>query len=353
MSTIDSTITPLRPVAPPRRGSDYSLLLTQVKQAGLLDRRRSYYAVRMAINAVLLIGGWTAFVLLGTSWWQVATAAFLAVVFTQIGFVGHDAGHRQIFRSRRANDLVGMLHANLAIGLSYGWWVESHSRHHAHPNQEGKDPDIAIRALAFSSDQAGARGRIAGAIYRYQAFLFFPLLLGEGFSLHVDSARAVVRDRLPHRGWERLLLGSHLVGYAGLIFFVLPPLPAIGFILLQQGLFGLYLGCSFAPNHKGMPILDRADATDFLRRQVLTARNVRGGPLTDLLLGGLNYQIEHHLFPSMPRPTLRRAQPMIRAYCLEHGLPYLETGLVESYRQALVHLHTVGRNPTSGIADSR
>jgi Fatty acid desaturase len=79
-------------------------------------------------------------------------------------------------------------------------------------------------------------------------------------------------------------------------------------------MLGLYLGSVFAPNHKGMPILSRDDDSDFLRRQVLTARNVRGGRLTDLLLGGLNYQIEHHLFPSMPRPSLRRAQPLVHAY---------------------------------------
>jgi fatty acid desaturase len=92
-----------------------------------------------------------------------------------------------------------------------------------------------------------------------------------------------------------------------------------------------------------MPILAEDDETDFLRRQVLTSRNVRGNRLVDTLLGGLNYQIEHHLFPSMPRASLRRARPIVRAFCLGHGLPYAETGLFDSYRQALRHLHTVGR----------
>jgi len=124
---------------------------------------------------------------------------------------------------------------------------------------------------------------------------------------------------------------------------VLSPLKAVVFVAIHQGLLGLYLGSVFAPNHKGMPILSNNDDSDFLRRQVLTARNVHGGWLTDLVLGGLNYQIEHHLFPNMPRPSLRRAQPAVRAYCLNHGLPYAETSLLDSYRQALRHLHTVGR----------
>jgi len=75
---------------------------------------------------------------------------------------------------------------------------------------------------------------------------------------------------------------------------------------------------------------------------VLTSRNVRGGGVTDWFLGGLNYQIEHHLFPSMPRPNLRLAQPLVREHCARIGLPYTETGLVESYAGALRHLHRVG-----------
>jgi len=114
-------------------------------------------------------------------------------------------------------------------------------------------------------------------------------------------------------------------------------------MIVQQGLFGLYLGCSFAPNHKGMPVLDPDDRSDFLRRQVLTSRNVRGGWLTDVALGGLNYQIEHHLFPSMPRPNLRRSQPMIEAFCRQKGVPYCQSSLTGSYTQALRHLNTVGR----------
>jgi fatty acid desaturase len=96
-----------------------------------------------------------------------------------------------------------------------------------------------------------------------------------------------------------------------------------------------------------MPILAVADRSDFLRRQVLTSRNVTGGWLTDLALGGLNYQIEHHLFPSMPRSNLRRAQPLVREFCRQRELPYCQTSLVDSYAQALRHLNTVGRLPVS------
>ena len=140
------------------------------------------------------------------------------------------------------------------------------------------------------------------------------------------------------------------MGYLTVVFLVLSPVRAVVFILVQQGLFGLYLGCSFAPNHKGMPVLDAADQRDFLRRQVLTSRNVRGGWLTDFALGGLNYQIEHHLFPSMPRPNLRRSQALVEAFCQQKGVPYCEASLAGSYAQALRHLNAVGRRARPGTA---
>jgi fatty acid desaturase len=99
-----------------------------------------------------------------------------------------------------------------------------------------------------------------------------------------------------------------------------------------------------------MPILAAADRSDFLRRQVLTSRNVHGGWLTDLALGGLNYQIEHHLFPSMPRPNLRRSQTLVKTFCQQQDLPYCQTSLARSYAQALRHLNTVGRPRSTGRA---
>jgi fatty acid desaturase len=332
------------------RGSAYAELSRQVKQAGLLRPRSRYYLWKIALTAAALTAAWTAFALIGNSWWQLLVAGALAGVFTQMGFLGHDAGHRQIFASRRANYVLGILHGNLAIGLSYGWWVDKHNRHHANPNQEDKDPDLAVGALAFTARHAAAAGPLARLAYRNQAYLFFPLLLLEAVNLHVASIQALTRRAARHRTWEIVLLTTHLGGYLGAVFLVLSPVKALLFILVHQGLFGVYLGCSFAPNHKGMALLDPDDHSDFLRRQVLTSRNVNGGRLTDFALGGLNYQIEHHLFPSMPRPNLRRSQHLIREFCRQHGLPYTQTSLIGSYAQALRYLREVGQTPPTSPA---
>jgi len=327
------------------RGSDYAELSRAVRGAGLLRRRPVYYSIKISANLLLLLGGWAVFFLLGRSWWQMLVAVFLGIMFTQTGFIGHDAGHRQISGSKRTDDLIGRIHGNLLIGLSYGWWISKHNRHHSHPNQAGRDPDIAGAAIAFTPGQARARHGIGKWLAGYQAWLFFPMLLLEGIHLHVAGVRTLLGRR---RGTVRLaegaLLIAHIAAYLTAVFLILSPLQAAAFILIQQGLFGIYLGCAFAPNHKGMPVLGEQDKVDFLRRQVITSRNIRGGWLTDWALGGLNYQIEHHLFPSMPRPSLRHAQQPVRAFCEARGVAYHQTSLIASYAQVLRHLDTVGRS---------
>ncbi|MFI6266983.1 fatty acid desaturase family protein [Micromonospora sp. NPDC051006] len=336
---------------PVRRGSDYAQLSRRIAKAGLLERRPGWYATRIALTLGAFVAGWVAVVLVGDSWWQALLAAVMAVATTQVAFLGHDAGHRQMFRRRGPSEVVGLLAGNLAVGLSYGWWVDKHNRHHANPNHEDEDPDVGAGALVWTYEQALETRGFGRWLARRQAFLFFPLLLLEGLSLHVASIRAIVerepggkfRTPMRHRAVEALLLAVHTAGYLALLLLVMSPGKALVFAAVHQGLWGLYMGCAFAPNHKGMPMPTAEDDLDFLRKQVITSRNVRGGRVTDVALGALNYQIEHHLFPNMPRANLRRAQPIVRAYCAEQGIPYAETGLIESYRQALGHLHEVGR----------
>ena len=338
------------PAVPRPRGSAYAELSRQIKHAGLLDRRPGYYAGKIATTVGMCGLGVVTFLLVGNSWWQVAVAAYFAVVSTQLGFVGHDAGHRQIFTSGRANYVAGVVLANLGVGFSYGWWVDKHNRHHAHPNDQDKDPDVAAGALVFTVGQVRASGRTARLFYRFQAWGFFPLLLLEALNLRVASVRHLIADRTRPRTREALLMSLHIAGYLAFVFLLLPPVKALVFIAVHQALFGLYLGCSFAPNHKGMPQLSEAENADFLLRQVLTSRNVHGHWLTDFALGGLNYQIEHHLFPSMPRPNLRHAQRLVKQFCAAHRVPYLETGLISSYTQALRHLDAVGRSAGTSAA---
>lgn len=331
-------------IAGPRRGSEFAALRREVQAARLLDRRRGHYSARIALTVLAFAAVWCGFWLVGNSWWQLAIGAALGLASTQVAFLGHDGGHRQVGRSRRVNDLLGITAGDLLVGLSFSWWVDKHNRHHAHPNVAGLDPDVRGGALVFTRAQASLRSSAFGRFAaRHQAWLFFPMLTLEGLHLHLASVRWLLAGTgSRHRRAEMLLLSIHLIAYVTAVLLVLSPVKALVFVVMHQAVFGLYMGCSFAPNHKGMPTLTPDEEPDFLRRQVLTSRNVRGGWLIDLLLGGLNYQVEHHLFPNMPRPSLRRAQPLVRAYCERHGIAYTETSLIGSYVAALRHLNAVG-----------
>jgi fatty acid desaturase len=335
---------PTATLSPPTaRGSDFAALSQLITAAGLMRRRPGYYLARIGLVASLYIAGWAAFVAVGDSWYQLIVAACLAVVFAQLALVAHDIAHRQVFRTRRASQIAGLIAGNLGIGMSYGWWMDKHTRHHANPNHEERDPDVQPDVLVWSTRQAKASSGIPRLLARWQAYLYLPLLPLEGLALRVNSARALTRPTLRHRRTEAVLLILHIAAYLGAIVLVLSPVKAMAFLALHTGVFGVYLGCTFAPNHKGMQMLTNDDEQpDFLRRQVLTSRNVRGGHLTTVLLGGLNYQIEHHLFPSMPTPNLRHARPIVRDYCARIGVTYTEASLPDSYRQALRHLHAAG-----------
>jgi fatty acid desaturase len=331
------------PVAVDPSTASFRTLALQVRAMGLLDRRPGYYRVKISLTIFAFFAGWALFVIVGNSWRALAVAPLVGAMFTQLGFIGHDAGHNQVFGTRRRNRMLGLTVGNALIGLSFGWWVPKHNAHHAHPNEMGRDPDIGEGLALASSDAPGNRsGPLASRLARWQAPLFFPLMVLRSSGMHVLGIKRLLRRRDHASAVEACLVMLHAALYLTVVLWVLSPLRALAFIAVQQAVFSLYLGISFAPNHKGMPIIESATATGFARRQVVTARNIRGGRFTTFVLGGLNYQIEHHLCPSMPRPNLRRVQGLVRDFCAATDLGYSEESFVESFRQIIHHLSDAG-----------
>ncbi len=323
--------------------SEFADVLGRVQALGLMERRYGYYWVKASIMALALAGVVTGFVLLGDSWFQLLLAAALAVIATQVAFLAHDAGHRQVFASAKRNEWASLLLANLVSGMSSQWWARKHTKHHSAPNQLGKDPDIESSVLAFTPDAAKRRGPVGRWLGARQGWFFFPLLLLEGANLHVQSVKSLLVPEPVKRRWVELsFVTVRLVGYLAAVFLVLPPGKAAAFVGVQLGLFGVYMGCSFAPNHKGMPQVPAGSRVDFLRRQVLMSRNITGNAWTSFVFGGLNHQIEHHLFPSMPRPNLARARAVVKPFCAEKNVAYTETTVWASYGIVVRYLNRVG-----------
>ena len=285
----------------------YTEVSQVVRETGLLQRTSGLLRRRRRRASCSAFGGCvTGFILLGDSWFQLLIAAALGIVLTQVAFLSHEATHRQILESGPANDRLGRILADGIVGMSYSWWNTKHTRHHANPNRVGRDPDIELDTISFLETDAASAGRLRALITRKQGWLFFPLLTLEGLNLHYlghqapDLARRgqgpLDRAR-PHRRCASRSTSTPL-------FLILPVGMAFAFLGVQLAVFGVYMGASFAPNHKGMPIIAPNAKLDFFSKQVRTSRNIRGGWWATSLMGGLNYQVEHHLFPSMPRPHL-------------------------------------------------
>jgi fatty acid desaturase len=331
------------PGRPSRPTSTYSALLAQVRDAGLLERRRRFYVATFVVLVLCLAAAVAGVALLDDSWFQLLVAAGLGVVFTQFAFLAHETSHRQVFESGPVSERCGRLLASGVVGMSYAWWMTKHTRHHGNPNSVGKDPDIAPGVVVFLEADAAEKTGVARWLTARQGWAFFPLLLLEGIALHLTSIRTLVTPGKVEGRWlELALIGVRTVVYVGLLVWLLEPLMALAFLAVQLGVFGFSMGASFAPNHKGMAIIPEGERVDFLSKQVLTSRNVGSSRLMSHALGGLNFQIEHHLFPNMARPHLRRASVLVKQHCAQHGIPYTETTLLQSWGIVVAYLNRVG-----------
>ena len=326
-----------------RQVSLYTELSRRIKAEGLMARRTGWYAGRAAGLAVGFAVATGLLLSLGRTGWQLPVAVLFGVLFTQTAFLSHDAAHRQVFASGKANEWMAMVFGDLVVGMSYGWWMHKHSRHHANPNKVGSDDDISPGPLVFTYDDVARRNGLARWLTDRQGWLFWPLTTLEGLNLHVSAVRTLLgRAAVTHRRAEAAMLAVRLVGWPVLVLATLGAGLGAAFLAVQLVVFGVYMSGCFAPSHKGMPIVPKDASLDFLNRQVLMSRNIRGGRLVDWGMGGLNLQVEHHLFPSMPSVSLRQAMPIVRAYCAEHGVPYTEAGLFESYGIVVRWLNEVG-----------
>ncbi|WP_374198025.1 fatty acid desaturase family protein [Microbacterium schleiferi] len=320
----------------------YTQVSQVVRELGLLRRTPWFYAAVGAAIAAGFGGAITGFIVLGDSWLQLLVAAAFGILFTQVAFLAHEAAHRQILSSGPANDRLARVLGGI-VGMSYSWWDSKHSRHHANPNRVGKDPDIEVDTISFLETDAAASRGLVRVVTRKQGWLFFPLLTLEGLNLYALSFRHLL-SRGPVKGrWTELGILSLRFGVVLVPIFLLLPLGmAFAFFGVMVAVFGVYMGASFAPNHKGMPIIAPDAKLDFFSKQVRTSRNVAGGWWATWLMGGLNYQVEHHLFPSMSRLHLAQAREVVRDYCETHDVPYTETSLWRSYAIVIDYLNRVG-----------
>lgn len=307
---------------------EYIDLREKINAAGLLEKNVEYYILRLIQFTVLYALSIALIFYLPAFWPQALNMVFMSFVLVQLGLLGHDIAHHQVFYSPKARGAIGCILWNLFIGVDMDYWNTKHNRHHANPNQIGKDGDINL-PIIFSKEQAENWNPLAKKILIYQHLYFYIMIFFSYFNSILHSARFLIGGRKIAMGLLAILRFS---AYLWLIFWTFDILHGSLLLLTMLMGTGVYMSLVFAPNHKGMLILGASDTFSY-RHQILTSRNVKPNFFTDFWYGGLNYQIEHHLFPTMPRNHLRKARVIVKEFCRQKGIPYHETGMLDSFRE--------------------
>jgi fatty acid desaturase len=302
----------------------YKDLHRRLRGAQVFKRSYLFYALHALCVFTAMVVIWYFLVTTTSTILFSGLAMLLAVCLTQLGGYMHDTAHRMVFKTKAMNDLAGMICTSL-IFMNYNAWKQKHAAHHAHPNQEGHDPDIDIPIFSFTATRYASKTGLERLLRRYQAYLYFPTSVLLAYSLQfINSTQYFIR-RLRKDVLRAGLLGEMLLQAGGFfLWYVLPFLAfdlskALLFIVIVPVTAGFYIASVFAPNHKGMPVLDRNTKLSFLEQQIITSRNIADNWFTDFVYLSLNYQIEHHLFPNCPRNKLKLVTPHIKELCRAHG----------------------------------
>ena len=311
--------------------------------AGFFGTSGRFYVRRLALLLPLFgLSFWGALHFHGAA--RIACDFLLALSVVQLGLIGHDAGHRAVSRRPWLNDLVGHLSFTVTSGLAFAHFRHQHDLHHRHTQDEALDPDMQF-AVFLSVDPKGAAAKrgLLRLLLPFQALYFWPVATLYAYSLRWDSAVFAVKRR-DLMTVDRWLLVAHY-----LLWLVLPSLlvgPGVALLnyAVSSAVIAVLLTALFSTNHIGIP---SAASGGWVARQAGTARNIANHPSFDWFFGGLNFQIEHHLFPRVGQDRLRSAQPVVRAFCAEHGIAYQEERFFQAHQSVLRHLARVARSARS------
>ncbi|MEW5317874.1 MAG: hypothetical protein WDW38_009138 [Sanguina aurantia] len=319
---------------------DFRKLRVELETEGLMDASGLFYARKM-LELVLMLGAGM-FLLVAYGRGSVL-ARCLSIVcmsnfFHQCGWTTHDFLHNQVFAKRSHNTLVGGVVMNLFMGGSVHWWKTKHNQHHATPNRitEGEhapvDPDIdTIPLIAWSQHLLNNVEGPQRMLISIQHILLWPLMglaylqWQQQSIVHLLAFPTVPRAQ---RRAELAAMTLHHLLLCGAIFSTLPFLQGAAYWLVIHAVSGFMTSFVFVQSHNGMEVY--SDAKDFASAQLVSTRNIDPSPLVDWWCGGLNYQIEHHLFPMMPRHSFKAVRSKIMRLCKDHSLPYETIPLRES-----------------------
>lgn len=314
-------------------------LASQVKDSGLYKKTYLHYAVYFILVTLGILLSFYWLTVSDSFFMQILNGFFFAFVLVQAGMLGHDFSHQQVFKSRKLNHIGGMLLWGLYCGLSEGGWYDKHNAHHKYVNHDGLDPDLGIPFI-FSEVQNGKKGAfVKKFIQPYQHILFFIVLPFVYPNFVLWSFKRILTSISLVNTIELFLIIVHFIIFFGVPFTFLPIHVAIGFLATVMLVGGAYMGIIFAPNHKGEEVVESNEPATWLQQITLT-RNLNPSWISFHFFGGLDLQVEHHLFPGVSRYNYPKIHKIVKAYCVAHNIRYYEVSWLQSMKEIYVSLKT-------------
>lgn len=314
----------------------------EVHSRGAFERVPRWYVLQSLLVLGLFLVGWGG-LLFAPSWpIRIALALLTGFATVQSGLIGHDAGHKAVSGSQAVNNLVGQFFFSFLSGYSFDRWTVAHNKHHVKCNEGGVDPDMELGYLAVYPEDAASKKGLARFTTRFQHILLPLALLAQPYSMITDSVTHLIRSPERTRADRWCVLG-HVVLWGVIPALILGPVPALINFMIRNAMAGPYMSAIFLFNHVGAPTLSQGQKLPFFYQQVITSRNLADHWLLNFLTGGLNHQIEHHLFPAAPRTHFRVTRPLVQALCEKNGVPYQEVGYLQATVEVWSHFRAMAR----------
>ena len=308
-------------------------LKNEVRKAGLLDR----VPVRGSIEMVATIASMILVYVIAVNWnmtegmWWApyALALFMTIIFTRAVFISHDILHTQYFKNKSLAYKLSIPFSAFILSNSSSWWDWKHNvNHHTFCNIPQKDEDIRAMDGAFTNHQKGDKTWLRSTKYLVfwgAMFFMYPAFIGQSYKFVIKRKKYT----------ELFMMLLHWPIVWGPIFYFLPLADSLAVFLTLNLVLSGWLAFGFITNHLGCAVIEEAEGLklSWLELQMRTSRSLKGGFLVHWFYGGLNTQIEHHLFPKAPRFNLLKVQKMTREFAKRNNLAYFETTPIEAYVQ--------------------
>ena len=308
-------------------------LKAEVRAAGLLDRVPVRGSIEMIATVLSMILVYTVAINWNITeglWWAPYALAFLMIIiFTRAVFISHDILHTQYFKNKALAFKLSYPFSAFILSNSSSWWDWKHNvNHHTFCNIPQKDEDIRAMDGAFTNKDMGDKAWLRNTKYLVfwgAMFFMYPAFIAQSYSFVLKRKKY----------GELFLMLLHWPIVWGPIFYFLPLSDALAVFLTLNFILSGWLAFGFITNHLGCEVIEQEDAEglSWMELQMRTSRSLKGGAFVHWFYGGLNTQIEHHLFPKAPRFNLLKVQNMTREFARKHNLQYFETSPLEAYVQ--------------------